>query len=182
MMYFMPRKTLPTLTNIILSMPTVDQIRYLTNHLLAIGIFWTVAFGGSQFKKEQELNAFLASIVDSSNDIIIGKTSEGTIKTWNNAAKRILGYTAEEVIGKSSSLIIPPEELPAMMELHEKVKNKEYIHHYETIRRAKDGRLIPISLSLSPILNIAGNTVGFSSIGRDISKEIAARETEDHRS
>lgn len=171
--------TILTLTGAALTLPASEQLRYMTNHLLVIGIIWTVAWGGLQFKKEQELNAFLASIVDSSNDVIIGKTVEGTIKSWNKAAEKILGYKPEEAVGKPSSLIIPPEKLNTITELHQKVKNKEYIHHYETIRRTKDGRLIPVSLSLSPILDIVGNVIGFSSIARDISKEIAVRENEE---
>jgi PAS domain S-box-containing protein len=113
---------------------------------------------------------FLAAIVESSDDAIIGKTLEGTITSWNRGAEILYGYSAEEAIGQPISLIIPPErpsELPAIME---RLRRGERIDHYETIRVRKDGTRFDISVSISPIRNASGSIVGAASIGRGITE------------
>ena len=111
---------------------------------------------------------FLAAIVESSDDAIIGKTLDGTITSWNRAAERLYGHTAEEAIGQPISIIIPveqPEELPAIMA---RLRCGEPIDHYETTRVHKNGTRLDISVSISPIRDHAGQIVGAASIGRDI--------------
>jgi PAS domain S-box-containing protein len=113
---------------------------------------------------------FLAAIVESSDDAIIGKTLEGTITSWNRGAERLYGYSAAEAVGQPISLIIPPErpsELPAIME---QLRRGERIDHYETIRVHKDGTRLDVSVSISPIRDDADRIVGAASIGRAITE------------
>jgi PAS domain S-box-containing protein len=124
-----------------------------------------------------EYRSRLASIVDSSEDAIIGKELDGTITAWNKGAEHIYGYSAEEVIGKSISLLIPrdrPDEIPTILE---KIRRGESIVHYESVRVTKDGRHLDVSVSISPIRDAAGNVVGASAIGRDIT---AQKRSEQH--
>jgi PAS domain S-box-containing protein len=114
---------------------------------------------------------YLASIIDSSDDAIIGKTLDAVITSWNKGAQRIYGYTADEVIGRPISILIPPErpdELPAIME---KLRRGERIEHYQTERVRKDGARLSISVTISPILDSAGEVVGASAIARDITAQ-----------
>ena len=119
----------------------------------------------------------LVAIVESSDDAIVSKDLNGVISSWNGAAERLFGYRAEEVIGKSVTLLIPPgcdNEEPAILE---RIRRGERIDHYETIRRRKDGSLVDISLTVSPVRNASGRIVGASKIARDIGdrKEAEAR-------
>ena len=114
--------------------------------------------------------AYMAAIVESSEDAIIGKSLDGTILTWNAGAEKMYGYTAEEIRGKSISILIPkfrPEELPL---LYEKIKGGEKIDWYETVRKRKDGMVIDVALTLSPIRDAAGKVMGISAIERDITE------------
>jgi PAS domain S-box-containing protein len=113
---------------------------------------------------------FLAAIVESSDDAIIGKTLEGTITSWNRAAERLYRFAADEAVGQPISIIIPadrPDELPGIME---RLRRGQRIDHYETVRVRKDGVRLEVSVSISPIRNGAGKIVGAASIGRDITK------------
>src|SRR5450631_2456650 len=126
--------------------------------------------------------ARLAAIVESSDDAIVSKTLTGQIQSWNAAATRIFGYSAEEVIGQPITLIIPPELQDEERHILERVRRGERIDHFDTIRLTKDGRRIPISLTVSPVRNPRGVIVGASKIARDISErarsEQALREGE----
>jgi PAS domain S-box-containing protein len=122
----------------------------------------------SEKRRAQEVRARLAAVVDSSDDAIISKTLDGIITSWNAGAERIFGYTAEETIGKPINLLIPedrPNEEPAILE---RLKRGERVDHYETVRRRKDGSLLDISLTISPIRSADGKIIGASKIGRDI--------------
>ena len=124
-----------------------------------------------------EYRARLASIIDSSTDAIIGKELDGTITSWNRGAEAMYGYTAEEAIGKNISFLTSknrPDEIPNILA---KISRGERIEHYESVRLAKDGRRLDVSLSISPIFEPAGNIVGASAIARDIT---AQRRAEDH--
>jgi PAS domain S-box-containing protein len=110
----------------------------------------------------------LASIVDSSDDAIIGKTLDGVITTWNKSAERIYGYRAEEIIGHSVSLLMPPDLPNEMDEILDRIRAGERVDHYETRRRRKDGTTIAVSLTVSPIHDASGKVVGASAIARDI--------------
>jgi len=121
-------------------------------------------------QRETAGQARLAAIVESSDDAIVGKTVDGLIVNWNAAAERIFGYTAEEIIGQPIATIIPPDRLdeePAVLDRH---KYRDPIQHFETVRRRKDGSLIDVSLTISPIKDPRGVTIGVSTIVRDISE------------
>src|SRR5687768_4281369 len=98
-----------------------------------------------------EISGMLTSIVNFSDDAIISKTLEGTITTWNRGAERIFGYSSEEAIGKNITIIIPEERIHEEAMIINSIRQGEYIHHYETQRRKKDGTPIHISLTVSPI-------------------------------
>jgi PAS domain S-box-containing protein len=118
----------------------------------------------------------LASIVDSSDDAIITKNLDGVITSWNAAAQRIFGYTAEEAVGQPIQMLIPDDHLDEEPFILQRIRRGERIRHYETIRKAKNGTLLEISLTVSPIVNAEGKVVGASKIVRDIRKEVRARE------
>jgi PAS domain S-box-containing protein len=124
--------------------------------------------------------AFVASIVESSDDAIIGKTLDGMITSWNAGAERLYGYTAREVIGRwPIGITIPADELPKILE---RVRRGERVEHYETVGVRKDGRRVHVSVTVSPIRDAHGTIVGASSIARDITHrkeaEAAIRERE----
>ena len=106
----------------------------------------------------------LAAIVDSSDDAILSKTLDGVITSWNKAAERIYGYQAAEIIGRSVSLLIPPDRPDEMAEILDRIRIGERVDHYETTRRRKDGATVAISLTVSPVHDAAGGIVGASSI------------------
>jgi PAS domain S-box-containing protein len=110
----------------------------------------------------------LAAIVESSDDAILSVDLDGTIATWNRGAEDLLGYDAEEIIGKSATVLIPPDRQGEERKLLERVAGGEHIQHYETERLRKDGRSAPVSLSISPIVDAAGTIIGASKIARDI--------------
>jgi PAS domain S-box-containing protein len=112
-----------------------------------------------------------AAVVESSADAIITKTLEGTITSWNRAAEQIFGYRAAEVIGQPITILFPPDHINEEAEIIRRIINGEQINHYETIRRHKDGSLIPISLTVSPIKDRSGRIVGASKIARDITAQ-----------
>jgi PAS domain S-box-containing protein len=114
------------------------------------------------------LQAILAAIVDSSEDAIVGKTLDGTIVTWNAGAERIFGYTQEEAVGRSITLIIPQERLSEEDVILTSIRRGERIAHFETERVTKDGRRLQISLSVSPIKNAKGEIIGAAKIARDV--------------
>ena len=127
-------------------------------------------------RQSEVKNRWLAAIVESSDDAIIGKTLDGVITSWNAGAEKIYGYPAREVIGKSIVLLIPSERENELPEILEKIGRGEHIHHYETIRLRKDGKRIRISLTISPIYDPNGTITGASTIARDITEQRMAEE------
>ncbi len=119
---------------------------------------------------------FLASIVESSDDAIIGKDVNGIITSWNPAAERLYGYSAAEVVGRPVAILAPLERADEMPSILARIKRGERVDHFDTVRRAKDGRLLPISLTVSPIRNEDGLIIGASKIARDISERRQAEE------
>jgi PAS domain S-box-containing protein len=117
-----------------------------------------------------ELRGRLAAIVASSDDAIVSKTLDGVIVTWNQGAERIFGYEADEVVGKPITILIPPDHLDEEPMILERLRRGDRIDHYQTIRRRKDGTLINVSLSVSPVRNAAGEIIGASKIARDITE------------
>ena len=112
--------------------------------------------------------ALLAAVVDSSDDAIITKTLDGTITSWNASACRLLGYTAAEIIGQPITVLIPPERREEERHIIENLRAGKRIEHYETVRITKDGRLIEVALTISPVRDQTGQIVGASKILRDI--------------
>lgn len=118
----------------------------------------------------------LASIVESSDDAIVSKDLNGTITSWNPGATRLFGYSAEEVIGKSITILIPEDRLNEESTILNRIRCGARIEHYETIRRRKDGSLVEISLTVSPVRDAQGRIMGASKIARDISERRRAQE------
>src|SRR6476646_8494635 len=117
----------------------------------------------------------LAAVVRSSHDAIVAKDLNGTITDWNHSAERIFGYKAKEIIGKSILTLIPKDRVKEEAEILSKIRRGRSINHYEKVRRCKDGRLIDVSLTISPVKGRNGKIVGVSKIARDITKQ---RQTE----
>jgi len=115
-----------------------------------------------------EFHHHFAAIVESSDDAILSKDLNGIIRSWNTAAERIFGYTASEVIGKSVTILIPPGHENEEPRILSRIRSGEKVDHYETVRQRKDGSLVDISLSVSPIKDADGRIIGASKIARDI--------------
>jgi PAS domain S-box-containing protein len=120
-------------------------------------------------KKEEEIIK-LASIVESSDDAIMGITLGGFINSWNNGAENLFGYTRKEILGKSVSILIPEESNDDILEIINRVRNKDKVHHYEATRKTKDGRSIQLFITISPIYNFEGTFMGISAIARDMTE------------
>jgi PAS domain S-box-containing protein len=125
----------------------------------------------------------LAAIVESSEDAIVSKDLDGVIATWNQGAERLFGYKAEEVIGWPITVLIPPDRLSEEPEILARIRRGERVEHFETVRRRKDGSLVDISLTISPVRDEQGRIVGASKIARDITdrKEFEARLSDSER-
>lgn len=140
-------------------------------------------------QRAERLANLLASIVESSDDAIVSKNLDGIITSWNKAAERIFGYSASEAIGQPITLVIPQDRQSEEIEILTRIRRGERIDHFETVRRRKDGSLINISLTVSPVKDANGIIVGASKIARDITEQkrtqeqitVLAREAE-HRS
>ena len=127
--------------------------------------------------KSPELAPYwLAALIESAEDAIISKTLDGIITSWNHGAQRIFGYTADEAIGKPVTMLIPPDHIDEEPAILGRLRAGDRIEHYETIRVTKNGRLIDISLTVSPIKGPNGQIVGASKIARDITEQRQARE------
>src|SRR5439155_884243 len=123
-----------------------------------------------------DIGQLLAAIVDSSDDAIVSKTLDGVIMSWNRGAERIFGYTAAEAVGQHIWLIIPEDRQAEEADVLARLRRGERIDHFETIRRSKDGRQIPISLTVSPVRDAQGTIIGASKVARDITDRKLAEE------
>ena len=133
----------------------------------------------SERKRHEEEVQHYAAIVELSDDAILSKDVNGVITSWNGGAQRLFGYASEEVLGKPVTMLFPAglhDEEPMILE---RIRRGERIDHYETVRQRKDGSLVNISLTVSPIRNIAGKIVGASKIARDITERKSAQERQD---
>jgi PAS domain S-box-containing protein len=122
-----------------------------------------------RLREERAVDARIAAIVDSSDDAIIGKSLDGVVITWNQGAQRLFGYAADEIVGKSLSLLIPPDRMdeePAILD----AVSKGEVKRLDTVRRRKDGSEVDVSLSISPVRDAAGRIVGLSKVARDITE------------
>lgn len=118
----------------------------------------------------------LAKVVDSSDDAIVSKDLSGIIQSWNRAAERMFGYSAAEAIGKSIRMLIPADRQSEEDRVLASIRAGEAVSHYETVRQRKDGSLLSISLSVSPIRDVSGTIIGASKIARDITEQVQLRE------
>ena len=128
-------------------------------------------------KQAEEARSLLASIVEFSDDAIIGKDLGGTIVSWNRAAELLYGYRADEVTGRSVSILAPPGRPDEISTILEKIRRGDRISHFDTLRMAKDGRPVDVSLTISPIKNAVGEVTGAATIARDITELKRAEET-----
>jgi len=135
-------------------------------------VFWDV----TQIRRHQEAMVFLAAIVQSSDDAIIGTDLNGTILSWNRGAERTYGYTAEEAVGLPISTLSSPRQNFENDAILQRVNAGDPLSHYETKRLTKDGREIDVSLNVSPLLNAEGRIIGVSTIARDITRRKIAEE------
>ncbi|MDQ4126489.1 MAG: PAS domain S-box protein [Actinomycetota bacterium] len=126
--------------------------------------------------RAEEALSRLAAIVESADDAIIGKTLDGTITSWNSGAQRIYGYTADEVVGRPITVLVPPDRPNDVPQILAKVKRGEKVDHYETVRVCKDGSRIDISLTVSPIRDAEDNVIGASTVARNITERKRAEE------
>ena len=158
----------------------------------AIGTIWVVAHDDSRRFDAEDLRVMtnlgtfaaaayqtylslgaaqrIAAIVENSDDAIVSKDLDGTITSWNSGAERLFGYMAEEIIGKSITILIPPDRVDEEAAIIERIRRGQRVEHYETVRRRKHGSLIDISLTVSPVRNTRGKIVGASKIARDITQ------------
>jgi PAS domain S-box-containing protein len=150
-----------------------------------VGRIRTVPYPGcralkAEREKRERAGSLLAAIVDSSDDAIISKTLDGVITSWNKGAERLFGYTGEEAVGQHITLIVPKDRRDEEVKILEQLKRGERIDHFETLRQCKDGRLLTLSLTISPVRNAAGRIVGASKVARDITerKEVERALTE----
>jgi PAS domain S-box-containing protein len=132
-------------------------------------------------RRAEEIHAHLAAIVESSDDAIISKTLDGVVTSWNKGAERIYGYSADEIVGRPSSILLPAhlDEEPQILE---RLKRGERIQHSEPIRRRKDGQDIDVSLTISPIKDASGKIIGGSMLVRDITERKRAEAQLEQRS
>jgi PAS domain S-box-containing protein len=124
----------------------------------------------SEQQHAERVKHHLAAIVESTDDAIISMDLDGTITSWNKAAERLSGYPAAEVVGKSIALLVPSDRLNEEVEILERIRRGERVQHFETMRRRKDGSLVTISLTVSPVSDDSGKIVGASKIARDITE------------
>jgi PAS domain S-box-containing protein len=130
----------------------------------------------SERKKAEEITGLLAAIVASSDDAIISKDLDGIITSWNKSAERIFGYTPEEAIGQHVTLIIPPERHAEETDILSRLRRGERVDHFQTARRRKDGSLLNVSLTISPVRDSSGRVVGASKVARDITAQMQAEQ------
>ena len=112
----------------------------------------------------------MAAIVESSDDAIASKDLDGIVTSWNSAAERLFGYAAKEIIGQHIAVLAAPGREDEMPMILQRIRRGERVHHYDTLRRRKDGSLIEISLTVSPIRDGRGRIIGASKIARDVSE------------
>jgi two-component system sensor kinase FixL len=145
----------------------IDPLRDSTGRTIGITC---AAMDISKRKRAEAERAFLATIVESSEDAIFVRNIDGTIITWNAGAQRMFGYAAQEAIGRSGSILVPADHLYELNQINEKVKRGERVEHYETVRLRKDGSQVYVSLTNLPMKDAGGRVGRISTIARDITK------------
>jgi two-component system sensor kinase FixL len=123
----------------------------------------------------EEMNSRLAAIVTSSDDAIVGEALDGTATAWNRGAEAVFGYTAAEIIGSKLTILLPPGQEDETLEIQRRLRRGDRIEPYQTTRRRKDGAIIDVSLTVSPLFDKTGRLIGTSNVGRDITVAKRAR-------
>jgi len=145
-------------------------------------VLWTVA-EITEFKRAEESRLWHAAVLESSDDAIISQNLDGIISAWNSGAQRMLGYTDQEAVGQPITIIIPPKLRQEESEILRRLRAGERTEHYETVRQAKDGRQLDVSITVLPVMTAAGRVIGVSKIVRDITASrqagAALRESEE---
>jgi len=129
--------------------------------------------------RDDRTNGHFAALVESSDDAIISKGLDGIIRSWNSGAERVFGYSAAEAVGNHVSMLIPQDRQNEEPSIIERIRRGERIDHYETVRRHKDGSLVDVSLTVSPVKNAAGQVIGASKIARDITQRRRSEEAKE---
>jgi PAS domain S-box-containing protein len=151
--------------------PVLYNIFPVRNSTGAITAYGTVTRNLSEAKFAELQLRSLASIVESSDDAIVGKNLDGIITSWNKGAERVFGYTAEEAIGQPVTIVIPADRQNEEREILTRIRRGERIDHFETIRQRKNGNLITVSLTISPVKDHSDKIIGASKIARDITEQ-----------
>jgi len=138
----------------------------------AVTCFAGIAQDITEHKQAQEALLRYAAIVQSSDDAIIGETLEGIVNSWNPGAERLFGYSQTEALGRHIDFLIPDERIGEESEILAQIRQGHPLRHYETLRRCKDGRLVDVSVTVSPVRDSRGNVIGASKIARDISERM----------
>jgi PAS domain S-box-containing protein len=136
----------------------------------AEGDFTVVLRDITERKLAEEKQAQLAAIVESSNDAIYGKTLEGIVTAWNKAAERTFGYTAEDIVGKPASILLPPDRLQEESDILSRIRRGEKVPLHDSVRVAKDGQVLHVGVTISPIRDAKGTIIGASTIARDLTQ------------
>src|SRR5262249_4503034 len=158
---------------------STPELQSWMNRGISIGSVWLTAVFVWRIRVLEQKLRWLASIVEQSDDAIISKNLDGIITSWNSGAERIYGHLADDVIGKPITILIPPERQDEADVVIEQIRRGDRADHLETVRRRKDGHLINVSLTASPMRDVNGNLVGSSMIARDIT-ERKEREEREH--
>ena len=144
-------------------------LRLSRQHRLLVQSEYEVRFW-SERRRADDMRFQLAAIVESSDDAILSKTLDGVILSWNAAAQRLYGYSPEEIVGRSVELLVPPDRPHEVADILAKVRRGEAVEHFESWRVHRDGHLVPVSLTISPVRNAAGHVAAASTIARDITE------------
>ncbi|MFH1360405.1 MAG: diguanylate cyclase [Candidatus Omnitrophota bacterium] len=166
------------LTGIVMLPPHQQALRFYANHILVFALIWIMAFLGIKAKQSQEIKLYMSSIVESTNDAIWGVSLDGIITSWNESARNLFGYHAAEITGKSYQILFSEDKRGEFIPIRDIVKQDSLIRYYETTRLKKDGSIVQVSLTNSPIKDMQGSIIGVSVIARDISGRLLAEQKE----
>jgi PAS domain S-box-containing protein len=147
---------------------TISPVRDSKGHIIGAS---KIARDITERKEAEQSRSLLAAIVDSSDDAIVSKNLDGIITSWNKSAERIFGYSATEAIGQHITLIIPPDRHAEEDHILACLRRGERIDHFQTVRRRKDGTLIDVSVTISPVYDSSGRVIGASKVARDITAQ-----------
>jgi PAS domain S-box-containing protein len=141
-----------------------------------VGEFVGILIDVTERRLAEQVTRLLAAVVESSHDAIVSKTLDGVITSWNKGAERLFGYTAEEAVGQNITLIIPLDHRDEERTIVERLTRGERVDYFETVRMRKDGSLLDVALTISPMKDSAGRIVGASKLARDITERKRAEE------